>query len=187
MSGRYCIQSLRKEHEKLLHLVGGIEKMLELASKNVFSEHLKSLKGLQSLEPGLASVEKHCHAEERTIERTFQHSLQDDERARIDAEHEQIIAAVTNLREELKSATADRTMAMILPGMDVVKRLRAHIAYEREMLGRIVPLSNSQKAATRKKKKGKRTLGTKSKRTRKRKIRIKPTYVPYTLETHPEL
>jgi hypothetical protein len=107
------IQSLRKEHEKLLDLVGGIEKMLELASRNVFSEHLKSLKGLQLLEPGLASVEQHCHAEERTIERTFKHSLQEEERARIDAEHEQIIGAVTNLREELKSATADRTMAMI--------------------------------------------------------------------------
>jgi hypothetical protein len=74
---------------------------------------LKSLKGLQLLEPGLASVEQHCHAEERTIERTFKHSLQEEERARIDAEHEQIIGAVTNLREELKSATADRTMAMI--------------------------------------------------------------------------
>jgi hypothetical protein len=176
------IQSLRKEHERLLHLVGGIEKMLDLASKNVFSEHLKSLKGLQSLELRLASVEKHCYAEEH-IERTFQHFLQEDERARIDAEHEQIIRAVKNFREELKFATADRTMAMILPGMDVVKSLRPHIAFEREMLDRIVPSSGAQKPIRRKRQKGKRALGTKS----KRKIGVKATYVPYTLEPHPEL
>jgi hypothetical protein len=181
------IQSLRKEHEKLLHLAGRIEKMLKLASRNVFSEHLKSLKGLQSLELWLASVEKHCYAEEHTIERTFQHSLQDDERARIDAEHEQIIRAVKNFREEMKFATADRTMAMILPGMDVVKGLRAHIAYEREMLDRIMPMSNAQKTPTRKKEKGRRTSGTTSKRTRKRKIQGKATYLPYTLEPRPEL
>jgi len=106
---------------------------------------------------------------------------------RIDAEHEQIIRAVMNFREELKFATADRTMAMILPGMDVVKRLRAHIAYEQELLGRIGPLSDSQKTTTRRKQKGKRSLGTKSRHTRKRKIRVKATYVPYTLEPHPEL
>ncbi len=181
------IQALRKEHEKLLPLVSGIERMLESASKNVFSEHLKSLKGLQSLELGLASVEKHCYAEKYNIEHAFQHSLQENERDRIDAEHEQIIRAVKNFREELKFATADRTMATILPGMDVVKRLRAHIAYEREMLDRIVPMRNAQKTTKRKKDKGKRTSGTASKRTRKRNIRGKATYLPYTLESHPEL
>jgi len=183
MSGRYCIQSLRKDHEKLLYLAGRIEQMLELASKNVFSEHLKSLKGLQSLELEFASVEKHCYVEECTIERTFQHSLQEDERARIEAEHEQIIGALKNFLEEMKFATADRTMAMILPGMDVVKRLRAHIAYEQEMLDRIVPSSGAQKPVRRRRQKGKRALGTKS----KRKIGVKATHVPYPLEPHPEL
>jgi molecular chaperone GrpE (heat shock protein) len=132
MALRHHIQYLRKEHEELLHLADRIEKMLESASKNDFAEHLKSLTGLRSLEHGLAGIVEHCGAEDRIIESTYHRYLQQDERARIDAEDEQIIRAVTNFREELKCATTDRTMAMILPGMDAVNRLRAHIAYERE-------------------------------------------------------
>lgn len=181
------IQSLRREHEKMLHLAGTIEKMLELASKNIFAEHLKGLQGLRALESGLANIERHCHAEALTLESTYRHSLQEGERARIDAEHQRIILAVTNFREELKCATPDRTMAMILPGMDLVNQLRAHIAYEREMLGRIGPSSNAQRAIEMNRQKGKSTLGRKSKHMHKRKIRVKKAYTPYTLEPHPEL
>jgi molecular chaperone GrpE (heat shock protein) len=129
MALRHRIQYLRKEHEELLHLADRIEEMLESASKNDFAEHLKSLTGLRSLEHGLAGIVEHCRAEDRIIESTYRHYLQQDERERIDAEHEQIIRAVTSFREELKFATTDRTMAMILPGMDVINRLRAHIAW----------------------------------------------------------
>jgi hypothetical protein len=83
---------------------------------------------------------EHCHAEGRIVESIYHHSLQLKERDRIEAEHQQIPRAVSDFREELKFATGDRTTATIVPGMDVVNRLRAHIAYEREMLGRIIGL-----------------------------------------------
>jgi hypothetical protein len=188
MTLRHRIEYLRKEHEELLHLADRIEKMLESASKNDFAEHLKSLTGLRSLEHGLAGIVEHCHAEDRIVESTYHHSLQPDERARIDAEHEQIIRAVTDFREELKFATADRTMAMIIPGMDVVKRLRAHIAYEREMLGRIAELEDPPKTAVGKKKTGKRAHEKQRRHGVKRKTQAKATGVlPYTVEPHPEL
>jgi hypothetical protein len=188
MALRHRIQYLRKEHEELLHLADRIEKMLESASKNDFAEHLKSLTGLRSLEHGLAGIVEHCHAEDRIIESTYHHYLQQDERARIDAEHEQIIRAVTNFREELKCATTDQTMAMILPGMDVVRRLRAHIAYEGELLGRIAELGNPPKTAVGKKKTGKRAHEKKRRHVTRRKTGTKSANVlPYTLEPHPEL
>src|SRR5271167_641054 len=62
LASRHLIQHLRKEHEKLLHLTVKIERMLELASKNVFAEHLKGLNGLRSLKHGLAGIEEHCRA-----------------------------------------------------------------------------------------------------------------------------
>ena len=188
MTLRHRIEYLRKEHEELLHLADRIEKMLELASKNEFAEHLKSLTGLRSLEHGLTGIVEHCHAEDRIVESTYHHSLQPEERARIDAEHQQIIRAVTDFREELKFATADRTMAMIVPGMDVVNRLRAHIAYEREMLGRIAELGKPPKTALGRKTAGKRARGKQSRHAAKRKTERKTTSVlPYTLEPHPEL
>lgn len=188
MALRHRIQYLRREYEELLNLAGGIEKLLESASKNDIAEHLKGLTGLLSLEHGLAGIVEHCHAQDRIIESTYRQYLQQDERDRIDAEHEQIVWAVTNLKEELKCATADRTMAMILPGMEVVNRLRAHIAYERNLLDRIVQLSNTQESTTMKKPTGKKTLGRKRKHARKRKMPAKAAYaLPYTLEPHPEL
>ncbi len=188
MALSHRIQYLRKEHEGLLHLADRIEEMLELASKNDVAEHLKSLTGLRSLEHGLAGIVEHCHAEDRIIESTYHHYLQPDERARIDAEHEEIIRAVTNFREELKFATTDRTMAMILPGMDVVNRLRAHIAYERDLLGRIAEAGNPPKTAVGKKKTGKKAREKKRRHIAKRKTETKVADVlPYTLEPHPEL
>jgi hypothetical protein len=187
MALRNRIEYLRKEHEELLNLAGRIEELLESAAKNEVAEHLKSLTGLRSLEYGLAGIVEHCHAENRIVESTYHEYLQPDERARIDTEHEQIIRAVTNFREELKFATTDRTMAMILPGMDVVNRLRAHIAYEREMLGRIAGLGPSPKRASGRKKTGKRAHGKQRRRAAKRK-ETNPTHLlPYTLEPHPEL
>jgi hypothetical protein len=188
MALRYRIQYLRKEHEELLHLADRIEKMLESASKNDFAEHLKSLTGLRSLEHGLAGIVEHCHAENRIVESTYHQYLQQDERARIDAEHEQIIRVVTNFREELKFATTDRTMAMILPGMDVVNHLRAHIAYERELLGRIAEVGNPPKRTARRRKPIKRAHAAKRRHVAKRKAQTRPADVlPYTLEPHPEL
>jgi hypothetical protein len=188
MALRYRIQYLRKEHQELLHLADRIEKLLESAAKNDFSEHLKSLTELRSLEHGLAGIVEHCHAENHIVESTYHQYLQPEERVRVDAEHAQILRAVTNFREELKCATADRTMAMILPGMDVVKELRAHITFERELLDRIAGLGNPTKRAVRRKKTHKRIHARSRRHPARRKAATKPMNVlPYTLEPHPEL
>jgi len=181
------LEYLRTEHEQLLNLAGEIEKTLELASKNDFAEHLKSLNHLPSLEHGLPRIVKHCQVNDRIIGSTYHYSLQQAERERIAAEHEQIIKAAANFREELKFATADRTMAMILPGMDLVNRLRAHIAFEREMVDRIVRTPNTKKRFATKKRTVKRSLRTKRKHARKRKTPVKPSHISYTVEPHPEL
>jgi len=145
MTLRYCIEYLREEHEELLRLADKIEKMLELASNNDFTEHLKSINELRSLAHGLTGIVEHCRAGDRIIESAYYHTLPLAARTRLDAEHEEIILAVKGFKEELQFATADRTLAMVVPGMDVVDRLRAHIAYEREVLGKSVKVETSPK------------------------------------------
>jgi len=182
------VEYLRKEHEELVHLSDRIEKLLESASKNDVAEHLKSLTGLRALEHGLAGIVEHCHAENRIVESTYHHYLPQGDCTRIDAEHEQLIRAITNFREELKFATTDRTMAIILPGMDVVNRLRAHIAYERELLARIAKMRKSPQGAVGTRKAGKRGHERKRRQTTRRNTVAQSTNViPYTLEPHPEL
>jgi len=180
MGLRHRIEHLRREHTEVLDLADRIEQFLEQVSKNDFAERLKGLTGLRSLEHGFSGVMEHCHAEGRIVESIYHHSLQSKERDRIQAEHQQILRAVSDFREELRFATADRTMAIIVPGMDVVNRLRAHIAYEREMLGRIIGREGTTA--------GRRAHRKQRKRTAARKPHTKTTsFLPYTLEPHPEL
>jgi hypothetical protein len=131
---------------------------------------------------------RHCSHQDGDVESAYLHYLHQDERARIADEHEHLIHAVINFREELQCATPDRTMAMILPGMDVVNRLRAHIAYEQEMLGRIMELAISPRPAVKKHEPRKKT----HRKQKKHAIRRKPVAEeaapqPYTMELHPEL
>ena len=187
MALRDRIRYLRKEQKALLLLAGRIEKDLELVAKNDFADHLKGLCGLRSLDQGLAGIAEHCHAENRIVETTYHQYLQPLDRARIGSEHEQILRALTDFQEELKFATADRTMAMIVPGMDLVNRLRAHIAFEREMLSWITEQGNSPRRAADKKTAGRRARRKERKRAAKRKPHTKTSLLPYTLEPHPEL
>jgi hypothetical protein len=79
-------------------------------------------------------------------------------------------------------------MAMIIPGMDVVNLLRAHIAYEREMLGRITEFGKPTKSPAGKKKTARRAKVKKTRHAAKWNSATKGVVVlPYTLEPHPEL
>ena len=188
MALRHLIQYLRAEHQALHNLAARLDKLLTAASKNDFAEHSKSLSALRSLERGLLGIVRHCSEQDRDVESTYLHYLNQDDRTRIAEEHEQLIRAVTNFREELKCATPDRTMAMILPGMEVVSRLRSHIAYEQEMLGRIMEVAVASRPAVRKKE----PLKKPHKKHRKHAVRRKlapeeAAPLPYTMELHPEL
>lgn len=188
MALRHLIQYLRTEHQALLSLAARLDKLLTSASKNDFTEHSKSLSALRSLERGLLGVVRHCSEQDRDVESTYLHYLHQEDRARIADEHEQLIRAVTNFREELKCATPDRTMAMILPGMDVVNRLRSHIAYEQEMLGRIMEVAVPTRPAAKQKVSAKKP----HKKHRKHAVRRESAPeeaapLPYTMELHPEL
>lgn len=188
MALRHLIEYLRTEHQALLNLAVRLDKLLTSASKNDFAEHTRSLSALRSLDRGLRRAVRHCSKQDPVVESACLHYLYQHEHARITDEHEHLIRAVTNFREELKCATPDRTMAMILPGMDVVNRLRAHIAYEQELLGRIMELAVPSRPVVEKKQPGKKS----HKKPRKHALRRKPApeeaaHLPYTMELHPEL
>lgn len=188
MALRHLIQYLRIEHQGLLNLATRLDKLLTAASKNDFAEHSRSLSALRSLERGLLGVVRHCSEQDRDVESTYLHYLHQDERARIAEEHEQLVRAVTNFREELKCATPDRTMAMILPGMDVVIRLRSHISYEQEMLGRIMEVAVPSRPVVRKKESVKKPHTKHRKHAARRKPAPEESaHLPYTMELHPEL
>jgi hypothetical protein len=183
------IEYLRREHTELLHLADRIEAALAATSKESFSEHLKGITELRELEHGFSGIVEHCHSEERILESTFHHYLGTAERRRIDEEHGKIVRALAEFREELRFATADRTMSMIIPGMNVVNQLRAHISHEEKLLDRIMKSAAAPRKRAMKKKPCKRTRAPRRTHASKLSMRSGETsrFVPYTLEPHPEL
>ncbi len=141
MELRDQIESLYKEQEDLLHLLKRVERALQLASKEDFSEHSRSISELHALEYRLADITEHCHAAGRLFESTCSHFLEKEEYTRIDSQHEEIIRAVTDFREELKGVTAERITAMIVSGTGLVDGLRTHFAFERGLFDRIARMA----------------------------------------------
>lgn len=133
MGLNHCLDYLVKEHEELLKVAAKIESLLESASKNDFAEHVKTFAELRSLEHSFTGIVEHCHAGDRLVESRYYKDFARKDLARIDADHRQIVHVVASFREELKCASPDRNMAMILPGMDLVKLLREHVAFEEDV------------------------------------------------------
>lgn len=132
------VDHLHKEHEELLHLLERIEKALESGAKQDFSEHCKSISDLRKLNDDFLEIVDHCHGSSLFFDSGYAAVMGGEERAQLEAQHHEILKDVNNFREELRVATPDRTMAMILPGMELIDRLRLHIAYEQSLLDRLV-------------------------------------------------
>lgn len=185
---RHWMDYLRKEHEELLDVAEKIEKLLERASGHDFFEHQKVLNELHLLDHNLIGIIEHCHAPDRLVESDFYQHLPAEKLARIDEQHRRLHQAVASFREELKCATPDRTMAMIIPGMDVVKLLCDHIDFESGLFDRVGRRAELHKKVTTFQKSAKTTSGKKRGTAKKHKTRGGPHgMVPYTLESHPEL
>jgi hypothetical protein len=173
MALRHRVEYLRTEHKKLLQLADRIETALALASHKEFPDHEKSLAELRALEHGFSGILEHCHAEDRIVESTFHQYLNPKERLRIEEEHGKIVRALSEFREELRFSTVDRMTAMILPGMDVVNQLRAHVAHETGLLDRIVRSVVSDRKPRVKKKASHRRPASQRARVRKTGLRSK--------------
>ena len=189
MALRHRITYLRKKHRELVNLADRIEKALALASGKDFPKHEQGLAQLRALEHGFAGIVEHCHSEDRIVESTFHHYLNKSERLRLDEEHEKIVRALAEFQEELRFATVDRTMAMIIPGMDLVQHLRAHVAYEEGMLDQIARSAVVTRKPAKRKKTSPQRAAPPQGQPPKQKARgcEEPHVVPYTMEPHPEL
>ena len=189
MALRHRITYLRKEHQELVNLADRIEKALTLASGKDFSRLEHGLAQLRALEHGFAGIVEHCHSEDRIVESTFHHYLNKSERLRLDEEHGKIVRALAEFREELRFATVDRTMAMIIPGMDLVQQLRGHVVFEEGLLDRIARSVVVPRRPAKRKKTSRQRAAPPQGQPPKQKARGReePHVVPYTMEPHPEL
>jgi hypothetical protein len=171
---------LRRELRELLRFAGKIQSALTLGSSKDFPERQRCLAELRGLGHGLRAIEEHCHADERAVESTLHHFAGRAARRRLESEHAGIVHALMEFREELRFATADRTESLRGPGMALLGLLRAHIAYEQDLLRNI---DKSGAGRTKRRRPHTRAKGTPEKQVPHR----ESSGIPYTMEPHPEL
>lgn len=181
------IAYLRTEHAKLLELAENVPRRLALASSTKFPERQKSLAGLRAFNHAFDGIAEHCHAENRIVESIYRRYLKERERAQIKAEHQEILRALGEFREELRFATADRTRSLVAPGTELVNILRRHVAHEEEWLDLIAKSRGARKRATANR--PARGVLKNKWETRKRNTDAQREHpcIPYTMEPHPEL
>ena len=181
------IAYLRAEHAKLLELAEKISGTLALAYSTNFPERRKSLAELRGFDHSFDGIADHCHAEDRIVESVYHQYLKERERAQIHAEHQEILRALGEFREELRFATADHTASLVGPGMELVRVLRTHVADEEELLDRIAKSETSGEGIRADKRS--HTALRKGRQTHRRDARTRreERHIPYTMEPHPEL
>ena len=187
MARRDRIAYLRTEHAKLLELAENLTRTLETASGTNFPEQQKSLACLRGFDHAFDGIAEHCHAENRLVESVYDRYLKELERAQIKAEHQEIVRALGEFREELRFATADRTASLVAPGMKLVRVLRTHVAHEEEWLGRIAKSRTSGKRASTHKPRRTAPMHKRQAHRRNAGARREDRHIPYTMEPHPEL
>jgi hypothetical protein len=136
MEVRNRIAYIRKEHQQLLHLTHTIDTALKSFPRDIRNRE-RGLANLRVLEHPFAGVVEHCHAEDRLVESTFHRYLKSTALTRLNEEHQKILRALAEFRQELRFATVDRTNTMIAPGLDLIRQLRAHVTYEKQLLAEI--------------------------------------------------
>lgn len=132
------IEYLRKEHQGLLELARRIESALELAGREPVRDHELGLAQLRENEHSLRGVVEHCHADERIVESTLHEYACENERARSQEEHWDLLRKLSTFRDELRFATVDRLQSTSIAGHEFVRTLQTHVARESELLDQIV-------------------------------------------------
>jgi hypothetical protein len=125
---------LKLEQDEMLRILDRVDEALKQATSEDFESRLKALADLHSLERGLTGIGEHCRSEDRVVESTFRHYLNQPEYARMNAEHAEILRLLSNFRNELEFATADSTAVLVPLGKELTTYVRAHLSYERKIL-----------------------------------------------------
>lgn len=130
-------QGFENELKEILAVSNRIEEALGRVASHDFRERLLGLLAFSDLEPSLNEIAEHCQAQGGKAAASFRDDLNGAENLRMSSEHTEIRTLLGRFRQELDAATADAAAAIILPGLKLVRQIRAHIEYDEEVLERL--------------------------------------------------
>ena len=129
-------QEAHEEHADILEFLDIWEKALQLIASDDCDTRCVGLRQLQAMEGKIVEIWEHCHKEEDDPEEPLFRFASASDRERLKDEHFQLFRENYEFRREMGFTTSSFTRDLVFKGQQLLGALRAHIAFEEELLRR---------------------------------------------------
>lgn len=131
-----AFQEAHEEHADILEFLTIWEEALQVAASDDCDTRCTGLRQLQAMESKIVEIWEHCHKEEDDTEAPLFRFASPADRARLKDEHFQLYRDNYEFRREMEFTTSSSTEELVLKGQKLLAELRAHIAFEEDLLKR---------------------------------------------------
>lgn len=132
-----AFQEAHEEHADILEFLTIWEEALQVAASDDCDTRCTGLRQLQAMESKIVEIWEHCHKEEDDTEAPLFRFASPADRARLKDEHFQLYRDNYEFRREMEFTTSSSTEELVLNGQKLLSELRAHIAFEEDLLKRL--------------------------------------------------
>lgn len=132
-----AFQEAHEEHADILEFLKIWEEALHSIASEDCDTRCTGLRQLQGMEGKIVEIWEHCHKEEEDPEEPLFQLASPPDRERLKEEHFQLYRDNYEFRREMEYTTSSFTGDLVLKGQRLLAALRAHIAYEEELLRRL--------------------------------------------------
>ena len=132
-----AFEDAHAEHTDILEFLGLWEEALTLIASDDYDTRCTGLRQLQAMEGKIVEIWEHCHKEEHEPDSPLFRFASPPDRERLKDEHFQLYRENYEFRREMEFTTCSSTGDLVLRGQRLLTELRAHIAFEEELLRRL--------------------------------------------------
>ncbi len=132
-----AFKEAHEEHADILEFLTIWEEALQVAASDDSDTRCTGLRQLQAMESKIVEIWEHCHKEEDEAEAPLFRFASPADRERLKDEHFQLYRDNYEFRREMEFTTASSTEELVLKGQKLLAELRAHIAFEENLLKRL--------------------------------------------------
>ncbi len=130
-------QAAHTEHTDILEFLNIWEDALHLIASDDCDTRCHGLRQLQAMEGKIVEIWEHCHKEEDEPDSPLFRFASPPDRERLKEEHFELYRGNYEFRREMEFTTSSFTADLVLKGQRLLAELRAHIAFEEELLRRL--------------------------------------------------
>ena len=132
-----AFQQAHQEHTDILEFLNIWEEALQLAASEDCERRCTALRQLHAMEGKIVEIWEHCRKEEDDPGEPLFRLASVPDRERLKDEHFQLYRDNYEFRREMEFTTSSFTGDLIQKGERLLESLRAHIAFEEELLGQL--------------------------------------------------